>query len=184
MVFEKGGLSLQFNDGTSLAVPNLSVHHKWAVQDSFEQFDPQNENAEKINRLFRPLKETAPEAQEFPNLAAANYFSNLCAIIDDPYHIRFFHGMDRTEKFDNCERYIGRLYPADPNLIFFGGLAPEDQLSYDYSRDPRTKRYRSHTETVTLANRELQKVNSCLRKPFCTLLPEVGRDGADAEFYQ
>lgn len=36
MVFEKGGLSLQFNDGTSLAVPNLSVHHKWAVQDSFE----------------------------------------------------------------------------------------------------------------------------------------------------
>ena len=23
--------------------------------------------------------------------------------------------------------------------------------------DPRTKRYRSHTETVTLANRELQK---------------------------
>lgn len=157
MVFEKGGLSLQFNDGTSLAVPNLSVHHKWAVQDSFEQFDPQNENAEKINRLFQPLKETAPEAQEFPNLAAANYFSNLCAIIDDPYHIRFFHGMDRTEKFDNCERYIGRLYPADPNLIFFGGLAPEDQLSYDYSRDPRTKRYRSHTETVTLANRELQK---------------------------
>lgn len=92
--------------------------------------------------------------------------------------------MDRTEKFDNCERYIGRLYPADPNLIFFGGLAPEDQLSYDYSRDPRTKRYRSHTETVTLANRELQKVNSCLRKPFCTLLPEVGRDGANAEFYQ
>ena len=30
-------------------------------------------------------------------------------------------------------------------------------MTYYYSGDPRNKRYRSDTETVTLANRELQK---------------------------
>ena len=65
--------------------------------------------------------------------------------------------MDSTEKFDNCERYIARLYPADTNVIFFGSLAPEDKLSYDYSHDPRTLRYRKHTEKMIEANKEANK---------------------------
>ncbi len=148
--FGKNGIALQFNDGTSIAFPKLSVHHKCAVQDSFEQITIQN------------FKQTANTPQlttsyNYPNLAAANYFNNLCLIIDDPYHIRFFHGMDSTEKFDNCERYIARLYPADTNVIFFGSLAPEDKLSYDYSHDPRTLRYRKHTEKMIEANKEANK---------------------------
>ena len=41
--------------------------------------------------------------------------------------------------------------------IFFGSLAAEDQLSYDYSQDPRTIRYRKHTEKMRAANQEASK---------------------------
>ncbi len=150
MTFGKNGISLHFNDEMSIAFPKLSVHHKCAVQDSFEQITPDNLSS-------ASLASPAQSSYDYPNLAAANYFNNLCLIIDDPYHIRFFHGMDSTEKFDNCERYIARLYPADPNVIFFGSLAAEDQLSYDYSQDPRTIRYRKHTEKMRAANQEASK---------------------------
>lgn len=145
MTYEKGNAVLQFNDGAIVKII-IAVHHIKAVQDSIEEDIPTLTDTNK-----KPLK---PDSTYIPNLAAANYFKNLSAVIDDPYHIRFFHGMDKTEKFDNWERYIGRIYPQNPHLVFFGGLDPQDQLSYDYTQDERTKRYQRHTEKMMQLNEE------------------------------
>ena len=145
MTYEKGNAVLQFNDGAIVKII-IAVHHIKAVQDSIEEDIPTLTDTNK-----KPLK---PDSTYIPNLAAANYFKNLSAVIDDPYHIRFFHGMDKTEKFDNWERYIGRIYPQNPHLVFFGGLDPQDQLSYDYTQDERTKRYQRHTEKMMHLNEE------------------------------
>ena len=152
MIFEKDNLTLQFNDGNMIKTI-ISVHHIKAVQDSIEEdipIFPKGTNQE-------PIK---PDFLYMPNLAAANYFKNLSAVIDDPYHIRFFHGMDKTEKFDNTERYIGRIYPQNQHIVFFGGLDPQDQLFYDYTHDERTKRYQRHTEKMIQLNEEQAKQDS------------------------
>jgi len=156
--FGKKGISLHFNDGAVISFPTLAVHHKCAVQDGYEQINANDISpAAKTENTISGQRQIS--AATYPNLAAANYFNNLCLIIDNPYHIQFFHGMDSTENYDNCERYIARLYPADPNVIFFGSLDPQDQLSYDYSHDPRTIRYREHTERMIQVNKEAEKEN-------------------------
>ena len=50
------------------------------------------------------------------------------------------HSLDSTEPYDDKERFVSRLIPADKNIIIFGGENTEDKLSYDYSNDPRTQR--------------------------------------------
>lgn len=157
MSFDKNGINLHFSNDAAINIKNISVHHKCAVQDSFSQMTAEDFANDNLTKTFQPFASPQPNETGMINLAAANYFNNLCLIIDDPYHIQFFHGMDSTEKFDNCERYIARIYPADPNLIFFGGLASQDQLSYDYSNDQRTARYRKHTEKMAYENQKADK---------------------------
>ncbi len=157
MLFENDNLALQFNDGNTIKT-TISVHHIKAVQDSFEEDIP-------ISQTLQDQEDFKQDALYVPNLAAANYFKNLCAVIDDPYHIRFFHGMDKTEKFDNLERYIGRIYPLNQHIVFFGGLDLQDQLSYDYTQDERTKRYQRHTEKMMQLNEEQRQLD--------TLSPEM-----------
>ena len=161
MICEKENTVLQFKDGYTINIP-IAVHHINAVQDSFEQYHPQTAHKPKASNSV----DAGGITQDlFPILPAANYFENLSGIIDDPYHIRFFHGLDKTEKFDNWERYIGRIYPQNKDIVFFGGLAPEDQLTYDYSNDERTKRYRAHTEKMIALNAQERKKD--------TLAPET-----------
>ena len=161
MICEKENTVLQFRDGYTINIP-IAVHHINAVQDSFEQYHPQTAHKPKVSNSV----DAGGITQDlFPILPAANYFENLSGIIDDPYHIRFFHGLDKTEKFDNWERYIGRIYPQNKDIVFFGGLAPEDQLTYDYSNDERTKRYRAHTEKMIALNAQERKKD--------TLAPET-----------
>ena len=165
MIFEKENLTLLFNDGYRMAI-NIAVHHINAVQDSFEKCFP----------ISNDKQSTAQNPDYVPNLAAANYFENLFAIINDPYHVRFFHGMDKTEKFDNRERYIGRIYPQRQHIVFFGGLDPKDQLTYDYSNDERTKRYRQHTEKMMHLN-EQQKAKDTLSPEMSFYIVTGSRQG-------
>ena len=153
--FNQNNLPSKINDDF-IKKATISTHHINAVQDSFEQYYPDNETPSQniSTSTFDPKQQ---QHSYIPHLAAANYFENLCGTIDDPYHIRFLHGMDKTEKFDNWERYIGRIYPENKHIVFFGGLDPQDQLTYDYSQDERTKRYRKHTEKMIALASEQRK---------------------------
>ena len=105
-------------DGHIITAPQFSVHHKIAVQDSSEQ----------------------------PNLAQVNYFQNLCLVVDVPYHRDIFHGLDETSPFNNREAYSARIYLKREDTVFFGGLDPQDQIFYDYTKDPRTLRRKNIDE--------------------------------------
>lgn len=144
-----GNFTLLLDNEEIINIPHIKVHHLEAVQDGFQPVMPDNTNYLSEQRL------TSSETflpHDYPNLAATNYFKNLCAIEEEPYHVQFFHGMDRTEKYNNRERYISRIYPQNPNVIFFGSLDPADQLFYDYANDPRTLRYQNHTENMMTKN--------------------------------
>lgn len=105
-------------DGHIITGPQFSVHHKIAVQDSSEQ----------------------------PNLAQVNYFQNLCLVVDVTYHRDIFHGLDETSPFNNREAYSARIYLKREDTVFFGGLDPQDQIFYDYTKDPRTLRRKNIDE--------------------------------------
>ncbi len=105
-------------NGQIITGPQFSVHHKIAVQDSSEQ----------------------------PNLAQVNYFQNLCLVVDVPYHRDIFHGLDETSPFNNREAYSARIYLKRKDTVFFGGLDPQDQIYYDYTKDPRTLRRKNIDE--------------------------------------
>ena len=111
---KKNHLEIAFNDGYILKL-HLTVHHKNAINDSGE------------------LK------QNMTNIAHINDFSNLCLFLD--FWHRVMHKMDTLEPVNDRERYVARLMPTEPNIIFFGSENPEDQLSYDYKNDPRSQRY-------------------------------------------
>jgi hypothetical protein len=105
----------------------FTVHHKNATKDSGE------------------LK------QNMKNIAQINDFSNLCIFLD--FWHKIMHSMDCIEPIEDRERYVARLMPSQPNVIFFGSEQSEDQLCYDYKSDPRSQRYDRHlTDLVTNIN--------------------------------
>lgn len=151
---DASGLSISFNDGMTTEKIKIGVHHKGAVQDGYDINSLLLAENKNLSVIALP-----DNAYEQPNIAAVNYFGNLTAI-DDRYHYEFFHGLDKTEKANDRERYIARVYPSDPHLIFFGSLDPADQLSYDYSNDPRTLRYLRHAERIMEQNRQMEQEDS------------------------
>lgn len=151
---DSSGLSIRFNDGMVTDRIKIGVHHKGAVQDGYDIKSILLAENKDFTVLASP-----DEMYEQPNIAAVNYFGNLTAI-DDRYHYEFFHGLDKTEKANDRERYIARVYPTDPHLIFFGSLDPADRLSYDYSNDPRTLRYLKHAERIMEQNRQMEQQDS------------------------
>ena len=66
------------------------------------------------------------------------------------------HSMDSTEPVEDRERFVARLMPTDPNIIFFGSEKTEDQLCYDYANDQRTKRYNRHLRELVISNKGLE----------------------------
>ncbi|MFV0626926.1 MAG: hypothetical protein ACK5N8_06235 [Alphaproteobacteria bacterium] len=107
-----GKLTLYDNKGNLIDGPALSVHHKVAVQDASSQ----------------------------DRLAELNLFQNLCLTIDDPYHSKILHRLDKTQITDEGSVYQQRIEFADKNVIFMGGLSKLHQIYYDYENDERSKR--------------------------------------------
>ena len=158
--FTKKNMIVTFNDGSVIKIA-LTVHHKEAIQDSGEiksgnryLIPPTTTQlAEKVKQLLiaqeQKLRKASPlELTELENgnIAQINDFSNLC-IFPEWWH-RLMHSMDRTESFENRERYVARLMPTNPNIIFFGSEKPEDQLCYDYANDQRTKSYKHRLDAL------------------------------------
>lgn len=171
--FAKKNMIITFDDGYILQLP-LEVHHKSAAQDSGEiksgtsYYIPMliHRLAQESTSLggnsntsteidFRSLilgkNSNAYTEPTIGNIAQANDFSRLC-IFPTWWH-KIMHSLDKTESFDNKERFVARLMPTDRNIIFFGSEKPEDQLCYDYTNDPRTKRYQKHLSDLVLANK-------------------------------
>lgn len=66
-------------NGNPITGPEITIHHKIAVQDSGERI----------------------------NFAEVNQFQNLCIIIE-PYHF-FAHSLDRTKNINGAECYVSRI---------------------------------------------------------------------------
>lgn len=111
--FEKGNMKIKFDDGYVLSM-NLTVHHRRAVKD----------RGDKTSSL--------------ESIAETNSFANLCLVVET-WH-RILHALDGVEPVEDKERIVSRLVPMAPNLVFYGGENPEDQLSYDYAHDERTQK--------------------------------------------
>lgn len=134
---QKQKLVVSFKDGYVMKI-DFGVHHKRAAQDSGE---------------IKHHKNIIPEQNEIcTNIAKINDFSNLC-VFTEFWH-RVMHSMDSTEPYNNRERFVARLMPTDPNIIFYGSENEEDQLSYDYANDKRTKRYDRHLSDLAASQSE------------------------------
>ena len=164
--FTKKNIVVSFNDGYILNI-DLEVHHKFAAQDSGEiksgslLYIPMALKDNLSNKTLEQLKTIKDKNDLSPaiyaettygNIAQANDFSKLC-FFPSWWH-KIMHCMDRTESFDNKERFVARLMPTDPNIIFYGSEKPEDQLCYDYANDQRTKRYKLHLSNLIKYNKE------------------------------
>ena len=77
-------------NGNPVTGPELTVHHKIAVQDSSEKI----------------------------NFAEVNQFKNLCLIIE-PYHF-FAHSLDRTGTDNHAEYYVSRIEIDDNIAFYGG----------------------------------------------------------------
>lgn len=174
--YAKNHIVITFNDGYILKIP-FGVHHKKAAQDSGEikysnlleqtnrsldamderlvlsSMQEIKENVERSLQEKNQNKELKNMAQ-LMNIARINDFSNLC-IFPDFWH-RVMHSMDSTEPFEDRERFVARLMPTDPNIVFYGGEKPEDQFSYDYANDHRTKRYNRHLNDLITINKDYE----------------------------
>lgn len=181
--FAKKNIVITYTDNYVLKI-DLEIHHKFAAQDSGEiksgsllyvpmsikQRVPeltieQLGSLKDVNSfdnipLSKELKASSQVANIYTettngNIAQANDFSKLC-FFPTWWH-KIMHCMDRTESFDNKERFVERLMPTDPNIIFFGSEKPEDQLCYDYANDQRTKRYKNKLTNLIAANQDYER---------------------------
>ncbi|MDR1694194.1 MAG: hypothetical protein LBR70_03260 [Lactobacillaceae bacterium] len=98
-------------NGIEIKGPRISVHHKIAVN----------------------------EANSKSKMGEINLFENLCLCIDDPYHGKIIHRLDKSLN-ENGRLMRNSMAFKNKNVVFVGGLSPIQQLDYDYTNDPRTKR--------------------------------------------
>ena len=163
--YNKTQMIITFNDGYLLKIP-FGVHHKKAAQDSGEiKYSNLLEETEKsqaeqplVLNIGKHRKVPLPKISEdstLENIARINDFSNLC-VFTDFWH-RVMHSMDSTEPFEDRERFVARLMPTNPNIVFYGSEKPEDQFSYDYANDQRTKRYNRHLSNLISINKDYER---------------------------
>ena len=110
--------------GNLIEGPRFSVHHKVAVKDGNSQ----------------------------EHLAEVNLFKNLCLTIDEPYHSKILHRLDKTVVTDEGKIYQHSIDFENPNIIFMGGLSPLHQIYYDYENDERTIRRANKIKDVPRVN--------------------------------
>ena len=159
--FTNKQMVVNFNDGYVFKII-LTVHHKKAAQDSGEiKYSNLLEQRQKMQteasvQSGYPTLPQAPASENviLENIAKINDFSNLC-VFTDFWH-RVMHSMDSTEPFEDRERFVARLMPTDPNIIFYGSEKTEDQFCYDYASDHRTKRYNRHLSDLITLNKDYE----------------------------
>ena len=163
----KKHMVVRYNDGSVLKII-LEVHHKNACQDSGElkigshyQASPKTpqlteQTQQQAQNFLREVEEENALSENITheNIAQINDFRNLC-IFTQFWH-KLMHSMDSTEPVEDRERFVARLMPTDPNIIFFGSEKTEDQLCYDYANDQRTKRYNRHLRELVISNKGLE----------------------------